>query len=251
MNVRNGMTAGALVLALGIGGSVQAAEDVDLELSLSIDSSGSISTSEFNLQMQGYKAAFLDPTVQASIAAAPKGVAVNVVFFASSASVGLPFQILRSEADATAFANTVGSLARPFSGGTAIDAGINLSTSSIFSNDINSDIQIIDVSTDGVPNSVAATGAARDAALAAGVDTINGLAIGSGANVGTINTYVIGGTGAQTFVATSFADFEDAVIKKIRFEVSRPNPNVIPTPTAAFAGLALLGVVGARRRRAA
>ena len=57
---------------------------VDLMLSPVIDESGSVSGSgsEFGLQLNGYKAAFLDSGIQNAIASTANGVAVNVILFA-------------------------------------------------------------------------------------------------------------------------------------------------------------------------
>ena len=49
------------------------AEEVDLELVLAVDGSGSISSSEFKLQLAGYSAAFRDPELQAAITSGPTG----------------------------------------------------------------------------------------------------------------------------------------------------------------------------------
>jgi len=90
--------------------------------------------------------------------------------------------------------------------------------------------------------------AARDDALAAGVDRINGLAITN--DVSDLDDYftanVIGGPGAFVLDAT-FESFATAVSEKIELEVS-PIP-VIPAPSAAAAGLVGLALTLARRRR--
>lgn len=52
---------------------------VALELSLVVDVSGSVDGSEYQTQMQGYKQAFLNPTIQANILSLTGGMAVNVL----------------------------------------------------------------------------------------------------------------------------------------------------------------------------
>lgn len=55
------------------------AEEVDLELVLAMDASGSISNSEYILQLEGTAAAFRDPAVQSAINSGPTGkIAVSV-----------------------------------------------------------------------------------------------------------------------------------------------------------------------------
>ena len=79
-----------VVTGLFAAANVQATP-VELELSLVVDVSGSISTTEYNLQMDGYANAFRDPTVISGILSYANGIAVNMVQFASNAAqvVGL------------------------------------------------------------------------------------------------------------------------------------------------------------------
>jgi hypothetical protein len=93
----------------------------------------------------------------------------------------------------------------------------------------------------------AAVAAARAAALAAGVTTINGLPIEN--DIRDLNDqfyvpYVIGGEGAFSLPAADYGDFGTAVANKLVAEIV-PEPG----PAALFA-LALLSVSGARARKA-
>ena len=248
---------------LAIGSTAQAIP-VDLELSLVIDVSGSVSDAEYDLQMDGYAAAFRDAGIQSAILGGPNGaIAVNGVFFASSAAESIPFTLLDSATAIDAFADTLDTFARPFGGGTDIFDGTNLAVTTFgtetggAANGFESTRQVIDVSGDGT-DSVSANQAARDNALAAGVDAINGIAIESGPTSTTITDFyrdnVIGGTGSFVITATGFDTFGDGIRTKLEAEIQQPpnDPPVpgVPEPSAlALFGIGMLGFGAASLRR--
>ena len=82
------------------------------ELSLLIDVSGSVNLSEFNLQMDGYGSAFRNAANQNPIINGG-GIAVDYVFFSSTASAGNNWTLLRDVASINAFALTLETVARP------------------------------------------------------------------------------------------------------------------------------------------
>lgn len=214
-------------LALVFASSANAAL-IDVELSLVIDVSGSVSTSEYNLQMDGYATAFRNAAVQNNITNSTHGIAVNVVFFASNfySTVLDTFTILNSAADANAFADVLDNFARPGSGGTAIYNGLNRAVNLLLNNGLDGK-SVIDVSGDGTSSS-ANDQAARDNAVANNI-TVNGLAIGGQSILNYYTNNVIGGTDAFVNNAATFADFEQAVINKIQREtrVGVPEPSVL------------------------
>jgi MYXO-CTERM domain-containing protein len=108
------------------------------------------------------------------------------------------------------------------------------------------------VSGDGTSGS-AATQAARDAALTAGVTRINALAIGGQFIFDFFQNNVIGGPGAFVLQATSFDEFGQAIANKIQVEVGGPDPVDVPAPGAiGFLGLGVLALgLAIRRRRSA
>lgn len=232
---RSQLLRAALTAAVGAGvpltGSAQSIF-TDLELSLVTDISGSVDSSEYDLQMNGYASAFRNPSLHNAITAGNRSqIAVNLVFFDSSASVGLDWTILTGASDANAFANLIDNLGRPSSGGTNPASGIDLATSEIFGNDISSTRQVIDVSGDGSGSSTSDS-AARDASLAAGVDAINGLVIlGESGLFDYYNDNIKGGSRGFVVSADGFDDFEDAVLNKLRREIL----DDIPTPTVDYA----------------
>lgn len=233
------------------------ASAVALELALSVDVSGSVDTTEFNLQRTGYVNAFNDPTVQAAIANSTGGVAVGLFYFDDSSYVGVNWQLLQTAADASNFATLVGNANRPGSGLTGVAQAITFAKNSMASNTYDGLRKVIDVSGDGSENVgiFADVTNARNAALAAGITQINGLPIlGSEANLDTwYASYVQGGAGSFTLPAASFADFDAAISRKIVAEITNTDPTV-PLPASAWMGMSLLAGMGTvrmlRKRRA-
>ncbi len=232
------------------------AAPVDLALSLVIDVSGSVSTSEYNLQMDGYANAFRDATIQTNLLRGTHGkAAVNVVFFASNYySTALDaFTVFSSTADINAFANLLDNFARVGSGGTQIHTGTNraldLMLAAVGSNGALSGTSnlVIDVSGDGNGNSTLDL-AARNRAVANGV-TINGLPIGGTSLQNYYQNYIITPDGFVE-AAANFADFNDAVRNKIRIETGTIDPQPVSEPgSMALLGLGLIAVARRRRQR--
>lgn len=223
--------------------SSASAVPVDLGLSLVIDVSGSVSTSEYNLQMDGYANAFRSAAVQNNILGGTNGsIGVNVVFFASNFFLTSldSFSVLDSAANINAFADTLDTFGRPGGGGTDIQDGVNRAIALLTSaaSGIETTNLVIDVSGDGT-SGVTATRNARDAAAAQGI-TINGLAIESSSTSTSItNFYSANVITTNGFVETAagFDDFQRAVEKKLRIETNTGG-GTVPLPGT----LALLGI---------
>jgi hypothetical protein len=217
----------------------QAAEtDVDLELVLAVDTSGSVDDREYALQISGIANAFRDPAVLDAIAAGPLGrIAVTVSFWAESQlpKQSLSWLVIAAPADAAAFAASLDSLPRAVpAGGTGIGQGVIYSVRIMEDNGLNGARRVIDVSGDGretpfryfsVPPEQA-----RAYAAARGV-TVNGLAIL--AEQPDLERYyresVIVGPGAFALAADDFEAFAEAMRRKLIREITyRPSVSRLP-----------------------
>lgn len=240
------LLAGAL-LAVGASMPVSAAL-VDIEMSLVIDISGSVNTSEYNLQMDGYANAFRNASVQQNIINSVNGIAVNVVFFASNFfTTSLDaFSILTSAADANAFADTLDNFVRPGSGGTNIYQGVNRAVDLLENNGLDATVSsIIDVSGDGT-DSVGLNQAARDNAVSLGY-VVNGIAIGGSAITNFYRDNVIGGAGSFVIEAASFDEFEAGIIRKLEIETNT-GPTPVSSPAVFLLVLVTAGGLLVRRK---
>ncbi len=230
----------ALALALGglqvvgpVRAPAQAQTPVALELVLAVDSSSSVTSWEFDLQMQGLAQAFRDPAVQgAVVAAGDYGVAITLVQWSGSTRqvLATEWQVVREPADAEAFADLLDETPRFISGGsTAIGSAIEFCVNLIEYNEFKGFRKVVDISGDGRTNQGLRTTAMRDAAVAAGV-TVNGLTILN--EDPSVDHYylrnVIGGTGAFILTAVDFRDFARAIRLKLIREIAGPPVAQLP-----------------------
>ncbi len=215
---------------------------VGLELALLVDSSGSISPSDYTLQMEGYASAFENAGVRNAINSNPTGsIAVQMIQWSGTAQQSEVIGWTQvSPATSDAFADTIRGIAREFRCSTAPQAAMNFASTAL-TNAFDAPRQIMDVSGDGIGerNTIG-----RDAALAAGYDTINGLVISPQSTVlEYYETYVQGGVNPFVDVVSSFEEFDQAILDKLQQEI------VIPVPGAVWMfGTALLALFGVKHR---
>ena len=202
-----------------------ATSNVDLELVLAADASGSIDDGEHALQRMGYARALRDPRVLNAIrGGAEQAIAVTYIEWTGRGlqATIVPWTIIKDQDSAERVAQQL--LTQPralFGGGTGVGEAIFFSAGLFDNNDIDSVRQVIDVSGDGPTNQGRQADVARDYAVQKGI-TINGLPILT--DYPGLDTYyeqnVIGGTGAFMVPAMGFEDFAEAVLHKLIREVA-------------------------------
>ena len=218
------------LLAIGALVAAEAQTSVDLQLVLAVDASGSVSEERFQLQQQGYVAAFRNPRLLEAIRAGSAGaIAVTMVQWTGPALQiqVMPWMRIDSPASMQRVADTINLIPRQlFGGGTSISGAIDHALSLFPSSTFSSVRRIIDISGDGANNRGRPAEAARDDAVRAGVG-INGLPIL--ALEPDLEQYylqhVIGGPGAFVVAAKSYETFADAVLKKLVTEVAAATAN--------------------------
>jgi hypothetical protein len=226
--------------------AARAAEPVDLLLVLAADVSRSLDHAKFQMQREGYAAAFADRRVVNAAISGPNG-RIAVIFVEWSGSdeqyVIVDWTPIASEADARRFSDRLIESPRPFAGRTSISGGIDFAMTQLARAPFTAERRSIDVSGDGTHNSGRDVRSARDEALAQGV-TVNGLVILSEVPLprfpehthppgGLANYYrenVIGGDGAFVMTAENFQSFGRAIINKLIAEIA-----LVPAPGAPLA----------------
>jgi hypothetical protein len=204
---------------------------VDLQLVLAVDASGSVNQYRFDLQKQGYAAAFRNPRVIQAIRSGIAGaIAVTVVQWTGpdmQAHV-IDWTVIHDEASANEFAAAIEDTPRRlFSGGTSISGAIDYGVALLLKSRFRESRRVIDVSGDGSNNRGRPVVLARDDAVRAGI-TINGLpilALEPGLDKYYWD-YVIGGPGSFMVTAQTYEQFGEAVLKKLITEIAGTAPDV-------------------------
>jgi hypothetical protein len=214
-----------LLLVCSVCTSVLAQTAVDLQLVLAVDASGSVDQWRFELQKQGYVAAFRDPrVVQAIQSGALQTIAVTMVQWTGPAlqMQVLPWTIIKDVETAYAFAAAIAATPRQlFGGGTSISGVIDYAVPLILQSPFQGARRVIDISGDGSNNRGRPVASARDDAVRAGM-IINGLPILvlEPDLARHFSDHVIGGPGAFVIAAERYETFADAILKKLIREMA-------------------------------
>ena len=213
--------------------------EVDIEIVLAVDASGSVNRDELRLQLKGIAEAFRDPQIQHAITKGTfKQIAASMVIWSDAANSKHPTKwfLIDSPASAEEFAAVVekfskrhgalAALAAIGGGGTGLGEGLAYALTMLENNNITALRRVVDVSGDGYESTPWNKGAkmlpeARAIAEKMAV-TVNGLAIEI--DLPDLSGYyrqnVIVGPGSFVEPATSFEDYKRAIKKKLLRELS-------------------------------
>jgi uncharacterized protein DUF1194 len=229
-----------IAVMLSVGPPAGAGEPVDLLLVLASDVSRSVDSVKFQLQRDGYAAAFSDTRVLDAIGSGRRGrIAVCFVEWSGSTAqkVVIDWTVIKDAESGRQFGDKLVEIPRSFAERTSISGGIDFSMAQFERSPYEATRRTIDVSGDGTNNSGRDVRSARDEAVAKDV-TINGLVILSERPLswnpdhthppgGLANYYrdnVIGGPGAFVMVAENFQSFGKALISKLIAEIAQTMP---------------------------
>ena len=212
------------------------AQEVDLELVLLADASGSITQAEIDFQRESTATAITDPAVLEAISNTLTGsIAVTYVEWAANQATVVDWTVIDSPETAEAFAAALLGPPRLATGRNAIGNALLEGKRLIETNDIPSLRQVIDFSGDSTGNfSGASIEDARAEVLAAGI-VINGLPILEFPDDPLLQEYqdrIIGGPGAFAIPAIGRQDFVTALRRKLILEIAGQMPDQI-TPVSA------------------
>jgi Protein of unknown function (DUF1194) len=216
--------------------------EVDLQLVVAADVSGSMSISELRLQREGYVDAFRQADVAEAILSGALGrVAVTYVEWAGRDDqvVVMPWTVLADGQDIADFTRRLA--AAPVGVGghgshTALSSGLLFCAEQFGATGLASTRKTIDVSGDGIGDDGPPIARAREQILGGGI-TINGLSVDLpetnpygpfaamfGSNPGDVHAYyrdeVIGGPSAFVMSVHDLADFPVAIEQKLVLEIA-------------------------------
>ena len=224
-------------------------KQVDLELVLAVDVSGSMDASKLQMQRYGYEKAFSDAGVMQAVKSGPTGrIAVVYLEWAGLGykNVLVPWTLIERPEDALNFAAALA--AQPIThppaehGGTSISGGL-LSALGLFTKFGSTGARrVVDLSGDGANNSGFPIVPVRDELVARGI-TINGLPIAVEdnqpfnyweSNAGSLQTYfencVIGGPDSFALVVSKSDQFDSVLHRKLMAEIvaSASRAGIVP-----------------------
>jgi hypothetical protein len=209
-------------------------DQVDLNLILAVDASGSVDDERFELQKQGYAEAFRNPKVMDAIHASDKQqIAVTMMQWTGPTLhvIVVPWMVIKDPASADLFARAIlASRRQIFGGGTSISGAIDYAVTMLNTAPLRATRKVIDISGDGSNNLGRSVEQARDEAVRSGV-RINGLPILLLEH--DLDQYyresVVGGPGAFVIPVRNYEVFGEAIMRKLITEISqdqKPRPKL-------------------------
>jgi hypothetical protein len=214
-----------VALAATICAPARAQTAVDLQLVLAVDVSGSVNQTRFELQRDGYVAAFRNARVLETIRSGPhQAIAVTMVQWTGPALQVhvVPWMRVGDAGSAEAFAAAVAAAPRQlFGGGTSISGAIDYAVTLFRESRFRATRRVIDISGDGSNNRGRLVNLARDEAVAAeiGINGLPILALEPDLD-GYYERNVIGGPGAFVIAAKDYDAFAGAILKKLITEIA-------------------------------
>jgi hypothetical protein len=216
----------ALVFALVAGAPVGAQDTaIDLAIVLAVDSSGSINTERFLMQVQGYAAALTSKEVIDQITAGRHHrIAVAYFEWADEKRIAhvVPWTLIDGPDSAAEVAGILIQHRRQLVGDTCIGCAIDEAMKLFDALPYKPDRKVLDISGDGEANAGPPVEVERGLALSRDI-TINGLPIVTAYEPNLARYYetqVIGGPGSFMIQASGFEDFARAVSTKLLREVA-------------------------------
>src|ERR1051325_12057536 len=147
----------AILASLAAAAAARAETQVDLALVLAVDASGSVDMHRFELQKQGYAAAFRNPRVLNAIRSGLNASIAVTMFQWTGPRLQVhvvPWTVIKDEASANAFAAAIEAAPRQlFGGGTSISGAIDYGRLLLLQSGVTPTRRVIDVSGDGSNNS--------------------------------------------------------------------------------------------------
>ncbi|WP_089233917.1 DUF1194 domain-containing protein [Tropicimonas sediminicola] len=232
----------AALLCAGLLASPAVAEgvEVDLELVLMVDVSRSMTENELEIQRQGYAAALQSDAVYAAVQSGLlQRVALSYVEWAGTQEVIVDWRLLETREDLAAFAETLSAQFNPALRRTSISEALIFGAEMIEGNGYEGLRRVIDISGDGPNNQGRPVTQARDSVLAKGI-VINGLPLMTREGLGSdwhlegldvyYETCVTGGAGSFVIPVVDWADFAEAVRRKLILEMvgGPPSETLVP-----------------------